>query len=112
MGATLSQADANECVELVACMSKKLNPAECNYPTHERGFLASVQALEHWRHYVMWPSVVAYTDNVVLRHYKTAPSLSPRTLRWLGDVELYNITIKHIPGAQTRRRMRCRDFAT
>ena len=44
-------------------------------------------------------SVVVFTDNVALRHYKTAPNLSPRIMRWLGDLELYNLTIKHIPGA-------------
>ena len=93
VGATLSQADTNGCVKLVACMSKKLNSAECNYHTHEREFLALVQALRHWRHYVMGPPVVAYTDNVALRHYKTAPNLSPRMARWLGDIELYNLTI-------------------
>ena len=47
----------------------------------------------------MGPAVVAYTDNVALRHYKIAPNLSPRLVRWLGDIELYNLTIKHIPGA-------------
>ena len=47
VGVTLYQADATECVKLVVCMSKKLNPAECNYPTHEREFLALVQALKH-----------------------------------------------------------------
>ena len=47
----------------------------------------------------MGPSVVAYTENVALRHYKTAPKLSPRMVRWLGDIVLYNLTIKHIAGA-------------
>ena len=47
VGATLSQADTNGCVKLVACMSKKLNSADCNYPTHEREFLALLQALMH-----------------------------------------------------------------
>ena len=36
VGATLSQVDTNGCVKLVACMSKKLNSAECNYTIHER----------------------------------------------------------------------------
>ena len=53
----------------------------------------------HWRHYVLGPAEVAYTDNVALRHYKTAPNLSTRMVRWLGDIELYNLTIKHITGA-------------
>ena len=72
VGATLSQEDSAACVKLITCMSKKLSSAERNYPTHEREFLALLQALRHWRHYVLGPHVVAYTDNVALRLYKTA----------------------------------------
>ena len=32
LGATLSQKDANDELKLVACMSKKLQAAELNYP--------------------------------------------------------------------------------
>ena len=78
---------------------KKLNSAERNYPTHEREFLALLQALRYWRHYVLGPHVVAFTHNVALRHYETAPNLSPRMVRWLGDIEQYDLTLKYIPGA-------------
>ena len=47
--ATLSQEDSEGCVKLITCMSKKLNPAERNCLTHEREFLANLQALRHWR---------------------------------------------------------------
>ena len=80
-------------------MSKKLNPAKRNYPTHEREFFSLLQALRHWRHYVLGPHVVAITENVALRHYKTAPKLSPRMVRWLGDIEQYDLTLNRIPGA-------------
>ena len=80
-------------------MSKKRNSAERNFPTHEREFLALFQALRHWRHYVLGPHVVAFTDNVALGHYKTTPNLSPRMVRWLGDIEQYDLTLKYIPGA-------------
>ena len=49
MGATLSQEDDNGEMRLVACMSKKLCAAECNYPAHERELLATVRALTYWR---------------------------------------------------------------
>ena len=80
-------------------MSKKLNAAEQNYPTNAREFLALLQALRHWRHYVLGPHVIAFTDNVALRDYKTAPNLSPRMVRWLADIEQYNLQIRHIPVA-------------
>ena len=43
--------------------------------------------------------MVAYTDNVALCHYKTAPNLSPRMVRWLGDIEQYDLTLKYIQWA-------------
>ena len=95
----MSQDDSAGCVKLITCMSKKLNSAEKNNPTHEREFLALLQALRHWRHCVLGPHVVAYTENVALRHHKTAPNLSPRMVRWFGDIEQYDLTLKHIPGA-------------
>ena len=99
VGATLSQADSEGQIELNTCMSKKLNAAEQNYPPHEREFLGLMQALRHWRHYVLGPTVIAFTDNVALRHHKTAPNLSPQMVRWLADIEQYNLQIRHIHGA-------------
>lgn len=36
----------------IAFMSKKLNPAATNYPTHEAELLAVIQALKEWRCYL------------------------------------------------------------
>ena len=99
VGTTMSQEDLAGCVKLITCMSKKLNSAEKNYPTNEREFVTLLQALRNWRHYVLGSHVVAHTDNVALRHYKTAPNLSTQMVRWLGDIEQYDLTLKHIPGA-------------
>ena len=98
LGASLNKLDEHGRMQLITCMSKKLNPAERNYPTHEREFLALLTALKKWRHYVPGARIVAHTDNVALRHWKTAPNLSPRLVRWLYDVEQYHITFEHIPG--------------
>ena len=49
LGATLSQEYEKGEMRLLACMSKKLNAAECNYPVHEREVLALLEALKHWR---------------------------------------------------------------
>ena len=48
MWAALSQVDAKGEMRLVACMSKNLNAAECNYQAHERELLALVHALTYW----------------------------------------------------------------
>ena len=44
LGATLSQKDDSGSLRLVACSSRKLNPAEKNYPVHERELLALVDS--------------------------------------------------------------------
>ena len=48
LGATLSQEDDQGQLRLIACMSKKLHAAECNYPAHERELLALVEAFKYW----------------------------------------------------------------
>ena len=97
LGATLSQPDRRRHLRLLTCTSRKLNPAERNYPTHEREMLALVHALKKWKLYLMG-SKVAYTDNVALRYWKTAQNLSPRQVRWLAYIGIFDLDNAHIPG--------------
>jgi len=46
LGDTLSQKYRTGRLGIVCCTSRKLNPAERNYPTHEREMLAIVHALK------------------------------------------------------------------
>ena len=48
LGATLSQEDEKCEMRLAACMSKKVNAAECNYPAHEMETLVQVTAIKYW----------------------------------------------------------------
>ena len=48
------------------CTSRKLNPAERKYPTHEREMLALVHAIKTWMHYLMGSNVLAYTGPPLL----------------------------------------------
>ena len=99
LGATLSQLNTNGELQLVTCTSRKLNPAEKNYPTHEMEMLALVHALKKWKHYLLGSKVVAYTDNVALKFWRTAQNLSPRQIRWLSLLQMYDLEIAHIPGS-------------
>ena len=63
VGATLSQNDEGGVWRLVACRSRKLSPAEKNYPVHEKEMLALVDTLEEWRHYLLGVAVLVYTVN-------------------------------------------------
>ena len=42
--------------------------------------------------------MIPHTDNIALHHWTTAPNLSPRVIRWLADVESFNIDFEHILG--------------
>ena len=67
LGATLSQEDEKGEMRLAACMSKKLNAAECNYHAHEMETLALVTALKYWRTYLCGADISAYTGSSFLR---------------------------------------------
>ena len=98
LGATLSQEYEKGEMRLAACMSKKLNAAECNYPAHEMEVLALVEALKHWRAYLWGAQVKAYTDSSFLRFLNTCELNSPRQVRWVSLINTYNVEIMHIPG--------------
>ena len=49
IGAMLSQRHDDD-EHAIAFESQKMNQGECNYPTHEREFLAAIHALRTWRH--------------------------------------------------------------
>ena len=60
--------------------------------------LALVHAMKKWKHYLQGPKVLAYTDNVALRYWRTAQNLSPRQVRWLAFLGMFDLEIAHIPG--------------
>ena len=77
MGALLTQ-DQGQGFQPVAYESRKLSPAECNYPVYERELLAILHALRAFRHYIEGRHVHIYTDHAALVHFETQPQLSPR----------------------------------
>ena len=78
LGATLNQRDEQGRDKLICCLSKKLNSAELEFPVHECEFLTLLTALRKWKHYSGGGArVIADPDNIALRHWATAPNLSP-----------------------------------
>ena len=86
-------------LRLISCGSRKLTPAEKNYPAHEKECLALVDTLQRWRHYLHGaPQVIVYTDNLTLKYLTTMKDTSPRMNRWLEKLQRFNFEIRHIPG--------------
>jgi hypothetical protein len=110
IGAVLFQTDEHGVSRPVAFTSRKLNPAERNYPTHEQELLAVVHALKTWRFYLDGSHFVVYTDHATLQHFPTQPKLTRRQARWMELLQEYNFTFKYkkgtdniVPDALSRR---------
>eukprot|EP00253_Pinus_taeda_P024797 PITA_24797 len=63
IGVVLSQEDRS-----VAYFSEKLNESRQKYSTYDKEFYAIVQALKHWRHYLLGNEFVLFSDNSVLQY--------------------------------------------
>ena len=97
MGAVLSQVwDDGE--HPVAFESRKMNPAEQNYPTHEKELLAVIHALRTWRHYLLGRKFTIVSDHHSLKFLQTQPQLSRRQARWLELLAEFDYEIVHRPG--------------
>lgn len=71
IGAVLSQQNRP-----VAYYSEKLNGARQRYSTYDVEFYAIVQAIKHWRHYLVHRDFVLFTDHDALRHLDSQASPS------------------------------------
>jgi RNase H-like domain found in reverse transcriptase len=79
-------------------ISRKLNDAERNYPTHDRGFLAIVYVVKELRCYLHDSAFVIRTDHHPLRYLNSQPHLSKRQARWLDALPEYDYEIKYLSG--------------
>ncbi|CAI7893870.1 unnamed protein product [Closterium sp. NIES-54] len=95
VGAILCQ-DHGHGMQPLAFESRKLQPAERNYATHDRELLAVVHAIKTWRCYVELQPVTVYTDHRPLQHLKTQPVLSRRQARWVEFLEQFNPSLQII----------------
>jgi hypothetical protein len=101
LGAVLLQQDPNYNDEWkpVAFISKKLSSAERNYPTQERELLAILFACRTWHCFVEGSVYEVYTDHRPLQFYNSSNKLSPRLVRWMQDLEMYQPTLIYKKGA-------------
>ncbi|GJP45655.1 hypothetical protein CLOM_g5017 [Closterium sp. NIES-68] len=96
VGAVLLQ-DFGEGLQPIAYESRKLNPAERNYPVHDKELLAIVHAFKVWRCYLTGADVTVRTDHKSLQFIRAQPTLNPRQIRWLDYLKSnfhYRVTYK------------------
>jgi len=84
----------------VAYESRKLKPAERNYPVHEKELLAIVHACRAWRTYILGATEnTVYTDHASLRFLLTQPHMSQRMTRWVEFLAPFNLSIHYRAGS-------------
>jgi RNase H-like domain found in reverse transcriptase/Reverse transcriptase (RNA-dependent DNA polymerase) len=69
-GAVITQGTAPH-VDIIAFWSGKFNPAQQNYPVHERELLAIVESLKRYRHLLMGIPFHIYTDHKLIEYLMT-----------------------------------------
>ena len=82
----------------VAFESRKLKPAELNYPTHDLEMLSIIHACKMWRHYLLGQKFQLRTDHKSLKYIMTQKFLNARQRRWIEFLQEYDFEIAYIPG--------------
>ncbi|XP_052291811.1 uncharacterized protein LOC127900665 [Citrus sinensis] len=97
IGAVLSQQG-----KPIAYFSEKLNGAKAHYSTYDVEFYAVVQALKHWRHYLIHKDFVLYTDHATLKYLNSQDKLSHRHATWTAFLQQFTFVVKHTSGESKR----------
>ena len=82
----------------VAYYSRKLSPAEVNYPVHDKEMLAIYSCLRHWRPLLAGIEFIVYTDHRNLIYFQTKQTLSERQRRWAHELSEFRFRLVHQPG--------------
>lgn len=103
VGAVLLQEGKDGRMHPIAFESKKLSPAERNYPAQERELLGILHALRSWRCFVEGRHYIVRTDHHPLQYFRsrTKPP-PPRLIRWIAELELYDPEIHYKCGVDNQ----------
>eukprot|EP00253_Pinus_taeda_P021138 PITA_21138 len=76
--AVLSQED-----KPVVFFSEKLNESRQKYSSYDKEFYAVIQALKHWRHYLLGNEFVLFSDNSALQYVMQQHKLNHKHTKWV-----------------------------
>ena len=96
----LSQKDDQGILHPVAFMSKKYDPAECNYEIYDKELLAIVRSFETWRSELQGSAfpIRVLTDHRNLEYFMTTKQLTRRQVRWSEFLSQFDFVIRFRPG--------------
>lgn len=105
LGGCLSQYDGQGRLRPVAYYSRKLSPAESNYPIHDKEMLAIVSCLTEWSpelQSVAKPFTV-FSDHKNLSYFTTKQLLNERQVRYSEVLSRFNFQLQWRPGKHCER---------
>ncbi|SPC60939.1 uncharacterized protein UHOD_11199 [Ustilago sp. UG-2017b] len=102
VAAVLSQSFDQGTRHPIAFFSKKLDPAQLNYPIFDKEMFAIVAAFKHWCQYLEGAKfqVQVLTDHRSLEYFTTTKQLNRRQARWSELLADFDFVIPYRPGAQ------------
>lgn len=86
----------------VAFYSEKLAGARSRYSTYDVEFYAVVQAIKHWRHYLVHREFILFTDHDALQHLDSQAKVSARHAGWISYLQQFTFSIRHQSGKTNR----------
>ena len=100
VGAVLLQAGSDGMEHPVAFFSRKMLPAETNYPVHDKEILAIASTLKEWQHHLQNARhlVTIRSDHKSLEYFKSPQRLNQRQSRWHYELALYKFVIEYKRG--------------
>lgn len=101
VGGVLTQEDPTGGRRVVAYYSKRLLPAERNYPIHDKELLAIIRCLQAWRaELTSCASFTILSDHKNLKYFMTKRMLSERQVRWAEILSRFNFDLMYRPGRE------------
>ncbi|XP_021723968.1 uncharacterized protein LOC110691358 [Chenopodium quinoa] len=99
VGAVLGQRKEKK-LHAIYYASKTLSSAQMNYATTEKEMLAVVYAIDKFHSYLVGSKVIIHTDHATLRYLMTKTHTKPRLIRWILQLQDYDIEIKDTKGTE------------
>jgi len=99
LGVMLLQ-DQGQGLQPVASASKKLTPAERNYPIIEKECLALVWGIQRFEAYLYGVEFIVQTDHSPLQYMDRIKSTSGRITRWALQIQPFRFRVEVITGKE------------